>query len=345
MDQDKRPAPVWWVRFLAGMGLIATWAFALSLAAWNLLRIYPGDRWLPVRLGNYFAPWLMILLSVGVLVAWVGKRRLLAGVLGVLCLILVVRFWPAFVSTPSQAGADSAVLSLRVMTFNVHYKNEDAQKISELIRSEGPDVVALQECTGFLANALREDLVQEYPYTLLDDGFQPRLVLLSRYPLFGEEPPPDAWRTQRAVIMTPAGSVLVWNVHAAGGFGQISWEWQRRIFESIAGTIRETSAPLVLMGDLNTTDQTQNYRLLADQLIDVQRAAGRGFGFTFPDRWLDEEPDLQLPFLFPLVRIDQVLVSHHWTPARIRVMPQGYGSDHHPVIADLWLTSVSQGSE
>jgi vancomycin resistance protein VanJ len=86
------------------------------------------------------------------------------------------------------------------------------------------------------------------------------------------------------------------------------------------------------LGDFNTTDQTENYRLVAEQLTDVHWAVGRGFGFTFPDL---RRYGADSPLIGPVVRIDHIFVSQHFTPQEIHVIPSGHGSDHLPVVATL----------
>ena len=48
--------------FLGRLSLAAVQILILGTFAWLGLRWYPGDRWLPIRLGNYFAPWLLLAL-------------------------------------------------------------------------------------------------------------------------------------------------------------------------------------------------------------------------------------------------------------------------------------------
>jgi vancomycin resistance protein VanJ len=307
---------------------------ALGLLAWNVLRWYPGDRWLPVRLGNYFAPWLLVAASVGLCLAALGRRRWLSGLLGILVLILGGRYWPVLTPQPveSHAHASSHPFQLRVMTFNVHYSNRDAAGIAGLVRSQAPDLIAFQEFTRPLGLVLIPQLAAEYPYTLVDDEKWTRQALLSRYPLTDVPPPPAAWRTQRARVQLPGSTLTVWNVHAMPAIAQRGWEEQRQALTAVAQQLLLETGPLLVMGDFNTTDQNENYHLVADQLIDVQRAVGWGFGFTFPD----SRPYFPaLPNLGPLLRIDHIFVSEDWLPLEIHVVPDGHSSDHLPLVATL----------
>jgi endonuclease/exonuclease/phosphatase family metal-dependent hydrolase len=101
---------------------------------------------------------------------------------------------------------------------------------------------------------------------------------------------------------------------------------------AVAEMAEEDGGPLVVMGDFNTTDQTENYGLVADKLTDVHWSVGRGFGFTFPDL---RRYGADSPVVGPVVRIDHIFVSEHLTPQETHVIPSGHGSDHRPVVATL----------
>lgn len=338
MTRRRRISSSCLVRFLAAWGIVALWSFALALVLWNLARIYPGDRWLPVRVGNYFAPWLMIGAFVALGIAIVGRRPWLWRVFLALSLIFVVRFWPVLLPRigENSAVANASTPSLRVMTFNVHYTNEDVAGVARLILTESPDLVAFQEFTHPFASRLITELAAVYPYALLDHAEWPRLGLVSRYPLAALSTPPDAWRTQVARWATPEGEVIVWNVHSSPSVGQRGWERQRQTFLAIAREVKATAEPIIVLGDFNTTDQAQNYQLLGEHLTDVHRAVGWGFGFTFPGRWRDPWPlPLHKVPLIPILRIDHIFVSRHLLPEETHVVPEGPGSDHLPVVATL----------
>jgi vancomycin resistance protein VanJ len=339
MAAKKHARPSCLARFAATWGVAILWSFAVTLVAWNLLRVYPGDRWLLVRVGNYFAPWLMMAAFAALLIASIGRRPWLGRLLAVLCLVFVVRYWPVLVPRfhLTSASASAPTFRLRVMTFNAHYSNEDGQGVARMIRAENPDLVALQEFTSPLSSSLPSELASDYPYALLDDAELPRLGLISRYPLIVRSPPPGSWRTLAAALTTPVGEVSLWNVHSASSVSQSGWETQRQTFLAIARQVTAQRVPTIVLGDFNTTDQAENYRLIADHLTDVHRAVGWGLGFTFPGRWLDES-GLSLPVATPMLRIDHVFVSEHWMPEDVRVVPEGPGSDHFPVVTTLRWT-------
>jgi vancomycin resistance protein VanJ len=320
------------VRFLGRATVAASWVFALALAAWNLLRIYPGDRWLPVRLGNYFAPWLFMALVPALIIALLGRRPWLSRVVLLLTLVFAARYWPLLLPKPPVISAKTDASELRVMTFNVNYANRNAPDIADLIRTEAPDVIAVQELSEKLGTSLQAELASEYPYFLPGATMRWPGGLYSRYPLKPLSSPPTARRTQRASVETPDGTVVIWNIHPSTALSQHGWESQKDTLAAVAAGVEAETEPLIVLGDFNTTDQTENYRLIADQLTDVHWSVGQGFAFTFPDfrRYGSDSPILR-----PMVRIDHVFVSDHFTPQAIRVIPSGYGSDHLPVVATL----------
>ena len=314
--------------------------FVIIILAWSLLHLFPGDRWLLVRLGNYLAPWFLMGL-IPVLLAALLKRRWRMAALTLAALALITgHSWPTLIS-PAQPLAQNQDSILKVMTFNVHYSNRNVDEIAAFIRLEEPDIVALQEITLELAGPLQDELAAEYPYYTYDNSWGYPLGLLSRYPLQTQPHAPGVQRSIEVVIDTPEGPVTVWNVHPFVAVDRIGWQSQQRTFETITSKVDTEQQPVIILGDFNATTISENYRLIAHHLTDVQAAAGRGFGFTFPENdVLDKIPWvpwyvqlLRIPR--PFLRIDHILVSRHFAPLDTYVVPNGFGSDHRPVVATL----------
>jgi vancomycin resistance protein VanJ len=320
------------VRFSERLAVAAAWEFALMLAVWNVTRLYPGDRWLPVRLGNYFAPWLFMALAPALVVALLARRPWLQRLVLLLGLVFLVRYWPSLSPRLSPLRAEGNAFELRVMTLNVTYDNRNMADVAGLVWAEAPDIVAVQELSEELAVFLRAELGSDYPYFVYDVGAGFPRGVFSRYRLTPQSVPLAAAPTQRICVETPRGTVTVWNLHPPPAVHQSGWQTQKRILTAVAEEIIKETGPLIVMGDLNTTDQAQNYHLVAEHLTDVHQAVGRGFGFTFPHiGWYARDHLL----LRPVVRIDHILVSYHFWPRSIHVAPPVKGSDHRPVLATL----------
>lgn len=332
-------------RFISQPTLATTQLFVITILAWNVLRFYPGDRWLAVRLGNYFAPWLFMGLVPALIVALLGRRRWLGVATLVALLLFAGRYSYLFIPRPQPVSAETNVDQLKVMTFNVHYSNRNAEDIANLIRAEKPDIIALQEVTEELADSLLPELASDYPHSLYDNLWGFPLVLLSRYPLQAQPRLPKVQRSIQAIVETPHGDITIWNVHNFVTIDQIGWDSQKQTLNVIAQEIEAKNNPAIILGDFNTTDYAENYFLITNHLIDVHQAIGRGFGFTYPETdVLNKIPSapwfIQIMRLAqPIFRIDHIFVSHHFVPQETHVIPHGFGSDHRPVVATLQIAS------
>ncbi|MBK8022775.1 MAG: endonuclease/exonuclease/phosphatase family protein [Chloroflexi bacterium] len=88
--------------------------------------------------------------------------------------------------------------------------------------------------------------------------------------------------------------------------------------------------PVLMAGDFNTTDQTDDYgRVRAAGFGDSYVAAGFGLGPTFPNA----RYGVPLP---PIIRIDYVFHRGDcWRATAARVIGDSGGSDHYPLLVDL----------
>lgn len=340
-----RSIVVYIAKFPVRLSLAAAHILVVVAVGWFVLRFYPGDQWTPVRLANYFTPWLIFGLLLSLLIAFATRQRWLLAISFVIMLGLNGPLRPVLTSYSGQAQAKPEVknstMSLRVMTYNVNFKNRNAAGVADMIRHELPDVIAFQEMTYDLLDMLQAELKTDYPHTLVDDSWALPLVLMSRYPLEPQAKPVDAVRAQHAAVETPNGTIVLWNLHPNPAVLK-GWESQRKLIATVAQEISRETRPLIVVGDFNATDQSDNYFLIADHLTDVHRSAGDGFDFTFPDFEAAIAADqpwymrlaLQVP---PLIRIDHVFVSDHFTPQAYEVLPHSLGSDHRPVLATMQL--------
>jgi endonuclease/exonuclease/phosphatase family metal-dependent hydrolase len=242
----------------------------------------------------------------------------------------------------SPVRADTDTWEFKLLTFNLNYNNYHAAEIADLIRRQKPDIVALQELNRKTAADLQAQFAEEYPFFLVGEGETNQQGLFSRYPLIMESglPAPFSRHLLQAVVQTPAGPMTIMNVHPRVAINQLLWEFQRDSLTNIAQRAAAVSGPLLVLGDFNTTDQAENYHLLADQFTDLYQVVGRGFGFTFPAKsepagWLDSSPSAVIG---PFLRIDLIFASNHFSPVSVKVLTESANSDHHPVVAVIRLT-------
>lgn len=330
------------LRWFFQIGLVAIRLFVASVLIWSILRFYPGESIDLVRIGNYMAPWLWLsllpVLVISILTRQTGLALLSSGLFLVWATVHGVLFSPRQSVPPPQSDP------LIVMTFNVHYANRNVDEIVALIERESPAIIAFQELVDELGIPLREALHETYPYEMnnaTQSGLQ--VSTFSRYPLYPEPMPPDAWRAQKLRVEAPQGSFTMWNIHLPT---PLYFPPQRKQANILAADIARTPGPKLVLGDLNTTPQSQTHQKFTQHLQDTHQLAGHGFGFTYPNipgyylarnsGLLNNPVGRLLP---PLIRIDHILVSDAFTVLSSRVIDGHFGSDHKPVIASLDFTS------
>jgi endonuclease/exonuclease/phosphatase (EEP) superfamily protein YafD len=245
--------------------------------------------------------------------------------------------------TPAADVADS---SLRVMTVNLFKRNESVKEIIDAILAEAPDVVAMQELKESHLRAVKQWLGETYPYQMLCPGLESEgMGLVSRRPFQSAETrtlTPGANATQIASITSHSRRLWILNmhpriphlqtVHLAGvsvPVGLRSQERQRDI-KAILEVATELEGDAILLGDMNTTSQCEEYQLIPSYWQNSHTYAGWGLGLTYPV----DEPFFGVPLPFPLFRIDHIFYRGKLEAVTCHTgrMP---GSDHRYLVADL----------
>lgn len=231
-----------------------------------------------------------------------------------------------------------------MMTFNTANDFIEPIHLISMLHEHKADIVSLVELSPRNADALKENLLEEYPHRVLFGKNFDGKGLLSRYPIDKHEfftlvtPRPyieaqltiNDRRMTVFVVHAPAPNYRQLEVRSAYCEPEIRLLIQRGKFEH----------PTIYMGDFNFVAPSATYRLMTQAgLIDTFRAAGNGNGLTFPTRFQ------YLPIKLPLMlRIDYIWATKHFRAVASRVAP-GYGSDHLPVISELELHNPKKPSE
>ncbi|GIL14130.1 MAG: endonuclease [Chloroflexota bacterium] len=333
--------------------------YAAAMVVYLALRLVFGDGFWWLSLLNTFAHLLFLPLLPLLALAALARARLTA--LRLLPLAALGGFWIGPYYLP-RAEAPASGSTIQVLTFNIWGNNRRLKTVEEWIRHSGADLVLLQEVAPIYNNERLEGLKDLYPYQSVqpDQARWGGNVTLSRYPILDEAyidlETPEAAMPLRLLLDVNGQIVAVYNVHLAwpvaetrlslpvdNMYLQVALGFDDSIRNrQIAGLLRHLRAepyPFIVGGDFNTSDQSDTYRLLAAQLNDAFRAAGRGFGGTWPVSAARGLP----AFLPPLIRIDYLWHSDHFRALDARRGPQ-LGSDHLPVLATLELLPGSSVS-
>ena len=314
------------------------WAFGLAALVGLILHWWSGDHLFPGRYTGYLMPWFLVILIPGVLWSLLMRQWPLAAVLGVSLGIILYLYAPLLL--PHHNVVHAASGELKVMSFNVWSKNASPGRIAEAVVEHGPDILLLQEITlpqfETLSRALDE--LSGSSGEKWSKVYNPILLqaVVSRYPLRNEWAKKDKAKVQVVSAEAPFGSVMVFNVHPTWG------NWARRnrqLSDLLREDILPCELPVILGGDFNTTDQSEIFRQLVNHLHNAHWDAGTGFGFTFPASL--DMGNVLMPF-FPLVRIDHIFFSEHFSALHAATSDDAYGSDHLPVTARLAFNQPRQ---
>ena len=232
---------------------------------------------------------------------------------------------------------------LTVMTYNVGAGLADPERLVEILRRSGADIIGVQELAPDQGAAIAALLGDDYPYQVLHPTGIPGKGLISRFPLRQTEllelhpGRPDL----QVIVAAPDGDLTVIVAHPPPpriGRHRIRHAVLADQQISSITAVATGGNPTVLLTDFNRVGWQAAYRQLRQSgLIDAFGTAGRGTGFTLPTRLSHlayrghRLGDLPLP---PMLRVDYVWHTTHFRTVDSWIGGNA-GSDHLPVLAKL----------
>lgn len=330
------------------LGQLSLWLYNLALISWLFLHLLFGDSFWWLGLINSFVPYFFLPLLLLLPLAPLIRRPLYhSGLLIPLTLFLInygILLLPK--SPPAHAPSPAPIT---IMTFNMWSGSRTAETVNVIEENGRPDIVALQETDYRQRRLLEQTIGPSYPYSRYEQTPIGRgISILSRFPL---TPLRTAMiidlncRVYRVTVDAEHQFVL-YNCHPQSsnflaflGDGrpmadQIdeTFVTRRQLSLALANDIAQRTEPAIVVGDFNTTDQSDAYAILTQELFDAHRMAGWGFGHTFPaygGRYR------AYPIFSRLVRIDLILYTAPFVALASRVSDYHGESDHLPVLATL----------
>jgi endonuclease/exonuclease/phosphatase (EEP) superfamily protein YafD len=334
------------VLFFICLGL--AWLYTSLMAAWFWLRLWFGDQLWWLALISAFAPFLFVPMPGFVALAYAWRRRML-WLATLLPLVLFLwlygsYFLPALPLSP-------ATPTFTVMSFNIWGGSRLPETARIILENGSPDVVALQELRPRMAELLLQEVGHLYPYQLIStSGRGNGNGILSRYPLKEIPLPADLLGFHGEIrlveIEVDEQTITLYNVHPRStnvlallrqrrilsSFVNLTFDLRTQQFKKVMTHVRNHSGPVLVVGDFNSTEQSDVYALLSQHLTDAHQAVGWGFGHTFPAY---QGRFRNIPIYPRLVRLDMIFYSEHFWAVRSWVGKTGGESDHLPIFAQL----------
>ena len=236
---------------------------------------------------------------------------------------------------PAAAGGPG--VKLRVLSFNVLAHNLTPDAVFRFVRASDADLVVLVDAKRWRWRQVIADLGRRYPYRApLTWPHRRRSSCSAAFRSSAQIRRPRKGRPPGAAL--PSGGRACGRRAAARGRGR-AFDWpglcasghrrRQRELQRLAEIVRAIDRPVIVAGDLNSTPWSPHFQDLVRAAGLRDAAVGRGYLATWP-RW----------FWPAQIPIDHVLLKGPWSVLRLQRGP-ALGSDHYPLIADLWLRSSS----
>ncbi|MAU01007.1 MAG: hypothetical protein CL608_28005 [Anaerolineaceae bacterium] len=295
---------------------LASLLLLVSIAAWLGFVHWVGD--VVALFVPYWAGGTAVFLLI-----FAGLRHrtgvILAGSALLINLIPLIGYLPL-----SRTAAASQPPDLRLMVYNIYFRNNDLDAIMDEVESHDPDVIFLMEYS-FAIQAEIEAEFADYPYRLIEPSrMTSGVALFSRVPLTASE----VYRFEgtHIPVIEVTFDVSGEAVTLVGGHPWPPIDRWANLHALQVGDVQrvaeQVEAPLIVAGDFNAAPWSYALRQL-------QQAAGvqdtrRGFG------------GLTTWFGPPLVRLslDHVFVSEELVVQNYAQGQPG-GSDHLPIVVDF----------
>jgi endonuclease/exonuclease/phosphatase (EEP) superfamily protein YafD len=303
------------------IGLLLTLVAVVATLAGAAARLF----WIADLTVHFRLQWVALALAGCLILAATGHAGWAA--LALLTVAIQVRQCAAVLKwrAPAQAStAPAPSAQMRLAAINVWYRNHQFQRVIDFITRERPDFVLLAEVTAAWEEALAP-LNASYAHRYTTRGVRGTgLLLLSRWPMQAEVLPgySDVEPAVSATVLIKERSLQLLNVHTSWPLGRASSALRDRQLALIGEFARSHPKPLVVLGDLNVSPFSPQFRtLLSDSRL---KSAAQGFG------WQPTWPT----FLPPAgIQIDHALTGAGVFVTSFR-RGSPVGSDHLPIVIE-----------
>lgn len=337
------------IKIIQAVTQLFIYSYLLFLVVYFVLRLIFWDELWMVALIGILIPWILFpLFLIPGIAGLILRQKRLTIASSIVCLILIGWLHSNYWSPTPPAVQDDA-LTLKVLSLNLTWHSTQTETLVELLQSETPDIVLLQETTKRNTHKVVPYVEELYPYTF----FGNRVGMFSRYPIVEKKmihlAELDEFQ-QRAIVDVEGQPVVVYNVQTTapwirpqpwiGNLTIPTYEDMERNLQiaDLIDRIHQETLPVIAAGDFNLTDTSQDYRRLQTVMEDAYKQSGYGFGFTWPYGWplSDLIKQINWRLTHPLFRIDQIWYSAEWSATSSQVLPPT-GSEHLPIEASVAL--------
>lgn len=245
----------------------------------------------------------------------------------------------------SKSNAKKPILSTRikVMTYNVFFKNKSPNNTIRLILKENPDILFIQELTPKWAAILNKKLGNTYPYKLLKplDGTH-GIGIYSKHQLSNHQLLNNSYNkpyAQIADLRIGQNKVQLLNSHLASPAVAIenrdeffslycqNYKTRKNQLQTLTAIAKKNTKKFqaqLIVGDLNTMKYEPIFKSLKFSWVDSHSVSGKGLGFNFPHS----------SRIAPILTLDYILGKGQIKFIETNVI-EGGGSDHLAIVSTM----------
>lgn len=321
--------------------------YIIGLALFIIIKLLFGEQLKVIAFGNSFLHLFLLTALLWFPITLARRRWKIAIVAALPVWFFVGSYGVLFIPRTAAAPIDSPRIT--VMTYNIHGEEQFLTPMLEVIQASNADVVAIQELSLEAADALATEFGNLYPYHAFHSSADNSVIgqgVMSRYPIIEDaywrnDDLPEHLAHQRVEIDLQGTAVVLYNAHPihpimkSGQFFNVNLRTQE--IQSVLNRANLDEGAVLIVGDFNMSDQSDDYGHITSVYSDAYREAGWGMGFTFPDfSAVNATPfDLVALPIRPIVRLDYIFHNRAMVTLSAQVWHTSGGSDHRPVIAEL----------
>ncbi len=251
-------------------------------------------------------------------------------------LVISLHFFQPFAASekPLKNSINKAS-SLRILSFSVNSRNDHYADVARLLKQYPADILCLQEVpysrySRFISELHEAGVNYHYVYSRLR-----ALMILSRFPLTPNKTLPFLQATTTLPAPWQHRVLKIWNIHAPKALTQK--HYQDFYFKHLRQDIEHDPSPLKLVcGDFNATPHNDILQTFVPGFQPAYHYAEQPLLFTYPT------PAASLPTPFPVLKIDYILLSSHFSIDRYTRLTQYAHSDHYPIMAVVHLRTLRE---
>ncbi|MBI9019372.1 MAG: endonuclease/exonuclease/phosphatase family protein [Phycisphaerae bacterium] len=267
-----------------------------------------------------------ILCLAGLLIC---KKIKTSAIILVIVILNVAHILPWYLKTDIPIAPATAI-PLKIMLSNVHSSNQNYDRLLSLIKTESPDIFIAQEVNQRWISKIAS-LEKEYHHKLLiprEDNFG--IALYSKLPLskvkkeFYDSDVPSIY----ARLKHDGHEFTLIATHPLPPINKQYFDARNTQLNALATGIKSINEPIILIGDLNVTLWSGNYKTL--ETNSNLYNARKGFGII--PTWPSHIPLMRIP-------IDHCLLSNEFSVTNIKTGPD-IGSDHLPLIIEIKMNTL-----